>query len=95
MPVPITDAQLQQLRDEIDKLVANKTAADDATAKSNDAHHALAKAQADVAAADTAEAQADGLVSAGIQRIQTFIATLGGPPPEPKPMTGGRRHHEE
>jgi hypothetical protein len=81
----ITADQLAELQNKVATLVGDKGVADGATRTSNDAHAALQKAQTDVAAADTAEATADGQVNADLADLRVFIDNLA-PRPAPGPV---------
>ena len=78
MPVPVSDDQLAMLLAKVDKLVADKKIADEATTASNDAHGILQKAQADVATKDAAEASADGQVNVDVGDLKSFVEALAG-----------------
>ena len=80
MPVPVTADQIAKLKSLVETLVADKEAADAATAASNDAHAVLQKAQADTASKDAAEAAADGQVNVDMAQLQAFINGLVSPP---------------
>jgi hypothetical protein len=85
-PVPITSDQVRQLQVLVADLVDKKTAADQATAQSNQSQTALLQAQAQASQDTTAEAQADGAVNVSLGALQAFIDGLAGPqPPAPNP----------
>lgn len=72
----LSQAQLDDLKLKVDTLVSMKAEADRATAVSNEAHTQLQVAQSNVAAADTAEASADGAVNMSLQDLKASIEAL-------------------
>ncbi len=87
MPVPITDEQAAQLNAKVQALLSDKTAADSATAASNQAMSALTTAQQAAADANVAEATADGKVTADLQDLLSFVGSITGTTITSTPVT--------
>jgi hypothetical protein len=74
--IMITSDQLVQLQQKVADLVAAKTSADAATKSANDAASALVVAQQASSDAASAEATADGQVTADLQDLTSFVDSL-------------------
>lgn len=88
--MPATDSDLATAQQKLTKAIADKQAADAATAAGNNAVTALATAQANVTTAtaavsdaNTAEAAADSLVDADLADLESFLAGLSAPAQAP------------
>ena len=88
-PVPISDDQAQQLQTKFSKLLNDKTAADAATATSNQAASDLVIAQQTASASTAAEATADALVNSDLQDLQAAFTSILGTAPAAPPTSPG------